>query len=160
MVLQHNTKSSSLSPPLFSAPGPGYQSILTNYNWYKGYTLDKTKLGTKTLLLGNHKTNQKKGKTWGHVAAARKRSHQWRVSLTPNNTKIIGRIKCHCFLRPIRRDLPNSSNTTQNVTLELKVYYVVRYVWPWVWFLLAWHTECYFTTAGCSIRYFTNERET
>ena len=36
------------------------------------------------------------------VAAARKRSHQWRVSLTPNNTKTIGRMTCHCFLRPIR----------------------------------------------------------
>ena len=62
MVLQHNRRSPSLSPPLFSAPGPDYQSILAIYNWYKGYTLDKTKLGTKTLLLGNHLTNQKRGK--------------------------------------------------------------------------------------------------
>ena len=62
MVLQHNRRSPSLSPPLFSAPGPDYQSILAIYNSYKGYTLDKTKLGTKTLLLGNHLTNQKRGK--------------------------------------------------------------------------------------------------
>ena len=38
-----------------------------------------------------------------HVAAARKRSHQWWVSLAPSNTKTIGRMTCHCFLRPIRR---------------------------------------------------------
>ena len=40
-----------------------------------------------------------------HVAAARKRSHQWCVSLTPNNTKTVVRMTRHCFLRPIRRDL-------------------------------------------------------
>ena len=40
-----------------------------------------------------------------HVAAARKRSHQWCVSLTPNNTNTVGRMTRHCFLRPIRRDL-------------------------------------------------------
>ena len=34
---------------------------------------------------------------------------QWCVSLTPNNTKTIERMTCHCFLRPIRRDLTNSS---------------------------------------------------
>ena len=47
-----------------------------------------------------------------HVAAAWKRSHQWCVSLTPNNTKTIGRMTCHCFLLPIRRDLTSSSYTT------------------------------------------------
>ena len=36
----------------------------------------------------------------------------WCVSLTPNNTKTIERMTCHCFLRPIRRDLTNSSYTT------------------------------------------------
>ena len=39
-------------------------------------------------------------------------SGQWCVSLTPNNTKTIGRMTCHCFLRPIRGDLTNSSYTT------------------------------------------------
>ena len=33
---------------------------------------------------------------------------QWCFSLTPNNTKTIERMTCHCFLRPIRRDLTNS----------------------------------------------------
>ena len=33
----------------------------------------------------------------GHVAAARKRSHQWGVSLTPNNIKTMGRMTCHCL---------------------------------------------------------------
>lgn len=37
-----------------------------------------------------------------HVAAAWKRSHQWCISLTPNNTKTVGRMTCLCFLRPIR----------------------------------------------------------
>ena len=37
---------------------------------------------------------------------------QWCVSLTPNNTKTIERMTCHCFLRPIRRNLKNSSYTT------------------------------------------------
>ena len=48
----------------------------------------------------------------GHVAAARKRGHQWCVSLTPNNTKTMGRMTCHCFQRPIRRDLTSSSYIT------------------------------------------------
>ena len=52
----------------------------------------------------------------GHVAAARKRSHQWWVSLTPNNTKTMGRMTCHCFQRPIRRDLTSSSYTTVFIT--------------------------------------------
>ena len=39
-----------------------------------------------------------------HVAAARKRSHQWCISLTPNNSKTVVRMTRHCFLRPIRRD--------------------------------------------------------
>ena len=40
------------------------------------------------------------GFDWGHVhvAAARRRSHQWCISLTPNNTKTSGRMTCHCFL--------------------------------------------------------------
>ena len=37
---------------------------------------------------------------------------QWCVSLTPNNTKTIEGMTCHCFLRPIRRDLTNSSYIT------------------------------------------------
>ena len=48
----------------------------------------------------------------GHVAAARKRGHQWYISLTPNNTKTMGRMTCHCFQWPIRRDLTSSSYTT------------------------------------------------
>ena len=45
----------------------------------------------------------------GHLAAARKRSHQWCLTLTPKNTKTIGRMACYCFLRPIRRDLTSGS---------------------------------------------------
>ena len=52
--------------------------------------------------------------TGGHVGTARKRRYQWCVSLTPNNTKTIGRMTCHCFLRPIRRDLMSRSYTTFN----------------------------------------------
>ena len=48
----------------------------------------------------------------GHVAVGRKRRHRWWVSLAPNNTKTIGRMTCHCFLQPIRRDLTSSSHTT------------------------------------------------
>ena len=60
--------------------------------------------------------------TEGHVAAAGKRSHQWRVSLTPNNTKTIGRMTCHFFLRPIRRDLPSSSYTARVGYTELGLH--------------------------------------
>ena len=59
----------------------------------------------------------------GHVAAVQKRSHQWCVSLTPSNTKTIGRMTCHCFLRPISRDLPSSSYITQWCDLLLFVTY-------------------------------------
>ena len=40
-------------------------------------------------------------------------SHQWCLTLTRNITKTTDwRITCHCFLRPIRRDLTSSSYTT------------------------------------------------
>ena len=41
-----------------------------------------------------------------------KRGHKWCLTLTPNNTQTIERMTCHCFLRPIRRDLTSSSYTT------------------------------------------------
>ena len=41
----------------------------------------------------------------GYVAAARKRSHQWCVFLTPKNSKAIRRMTGHCFLRTIKRGL-------------------------------------------------------
>ena len=56
-------------------------------------------------------------KETGHVAAARKRSHQWCLTLTPNNTETIERMIFHCFLRPIRRDLTSSSYTTEGNSL-------------------------------------------
>ena len=33
----------------------------------------------------------------GHVAATRKRSYQWCLTLTPNNTETIERMTCHVF---------------------------------------------------------------
>ena len=48
----------------------------------------------------------------GHVAAARKRSHQWCLTLTPKNTETI-EMQFYCFLRPIRRDRTSSSYTTE-----------------------------------------------
>ena len=45
-----------------------------------------------------------------HVAAARRTSHQWCLTLTSNNTKTIDRMTFHCFLRPIRRDVSYFSN--------------------------------------------------
>ena len=46
------------------------------------------------------------------VAAPWMRSHQWCLTLTPNNTKTIKRMTCHCFLRPVRGGLLSSSYTT------------------------------------------------
>ena len=37
------------------------------------------------------------------------------VALTPNNTKTMGRMTCHCFQRPIRRDLTSSSYRTDYI---------------------------------------------
>ena len=48
----------------------------------------------------------------GDVAAVPKISHQWFETLTPNNTKRMGRMTCHCFQRAIRRDLRISCYTT------------------------------------------------
>ena len=47
----------------------------------------------------------------GDVAADPKISHQWFETLTPNNTKTMGRMTCHCFQPPIRRDLRISCYT-------------------------------------------------
>ena len=41
-----------------------------------------------------------------------KRSLQWCATLTPRNTKTMGRMTCHCFQWPIRRDLRISCYTT------------------------------------------------
>ena len=49
---------------------------------------------------------------WGHVAAAHKRNKsQWCLTLTPNNIETIERMTCHCFLRPIWRDLTSRAPT-------------------------------------------------
>ena len=53
----------------------------------------------------------KEARVEGHVAATRK-SHRWCLTLTPNNTKTIERMTCHCFLLPIRRDLTRSFYAT------------------------------------------------
>ena len=47
----------------------------------------------------------------GHVAAARKRSHQWCLTLTPNNTETTEKMTRPCFPWPIRRHLPSSYYT-------------------------------------------------
>ena len=54
----------------------------------------------------------------GHVAAARKRSHQWCLTLTPDSTETIGRMTCHCFLVPVGRDLTSSSYTADMKWLQ------------------------------------------
>ena len=51
------------------------------------------------------------------VAVARKWSHQWCVSLTPNNNNTVERMTYHCFLQPIKRDLTSSSYTTPTLPL-------------------------------------------
>ena len=68
--------------------------------------------GVRPWALGQPLGIPVKKKNVCHVAAAWKRSHQWCVSLTPNNTKTNGRMTCHCFVRPIRRDLTSSYYTT------------------------------------------------
>ena len=50
------------------------------------------------------------------IAAALKRTHQWFLILTPNNTKTIETMTCHCFRRPTRRGLTSSSYTTLRTT--------------------------------------------
>ena len=58
----------------------------------------------------------------GHVAAAWKRSHQWCLTLTLNNTETIERMTCHCFLRPIRKDLTSSSYPTDQKLSNYLLY--------------------------------------
>ena len=72
------------------------------------WALFSISLGTAVIILRRNE-KQRLCKILGHLVAARKRSHHWCVSLTPNNTKTIGRMTCLCFLRPIRRDLTSSS---------------------------------------------------
>ena len=48
----------------------------------------------------------------GQVAVAPKRSYQRCLMLSPNTSETIERMTCHCFPRPIRRDLTSSSYTT------------------------------------------------
>ena len=67
-----------------------------------------------TILCRRCTTTTWKCLNFGQVAAALERSHQWCLTLTPNNTKTIERMTCHCFLRPIRRDL--TSSPTQLLT--------------------------------------------
>ena len=75
-------------------------------------------VNTLSSITSHSLGNEAALKRRGHVTAVRKTSHQWGVFLTPNNTKTIGRMTCHCFLRPIRTDLPSSSYTSQDRTRE------------------------------------------
>ena len=75
--------------------------------WYGSFSLVRQKpQAAESVVLFDT------GAAGDSVAAARKRGHQWYLTLTPNNTKTIERMTCHCFLRPIRRDLTSSSYTT------------------------------------------------
>ena len=160
MVLQHNRRSPSLSPPLFSAPGPDYQSILAIYNWYKGYTLDKTKLGTKTLLLGNHLTNQKRGK---RGVMQQLLGREVTNGAFPWPQTILKQLEERQVI--VSRDqLGDTFEQLQHYSkrdpgIKSSVCCTLRFGLGLV-FCFAWHTECYFTTASCSIRHFTNEGET
>ena len=63
----------------------------------------------------------------GHVAAARKRSHQWCLTLTSNNTETTKKMTRPCFLWPIRRDLPSSYYTPR--TIFKKERSITAYSW-------------------------------
>ena len=93
---------------------------VTDYLYYYRYLIfwegggvGKNSGGVSSMLPKNLALFQTK--QWGHVAAALKRSYQWCLNLTPNNTETIERITCHCFLRPITRDLTSSSCTTETM---------------------------------------------
>ena len=85
--------------------------------------------------------------SFSHVAAARKRSHQWCLTLTPNNTETIERLTCHCFLqRPIIRDLTNSSYTTISWLVFFLVFVIAVLLrcWlckknDWITWWITWH---------------------
>jgi len=62
----------------------------------------------------------------GHLTAARK------GNVTPNNTETIERIMCHCFLRPIRRDLTSISYTTEKTHHAGHVHNSLIYRRHWI----------------------------
>ena len=74
----------------------------------------------------------------GHVAAARKRSHQRCLTMTSNNTETIERMTCHCFLQPIRRDLTSSSYTTADCCCTPFLGLWLNYRCDW----FIWSLEC------------------
>ena len=47
----------------------------------------------------------------GSRSSCSEKKSQQCLRLTPNNAKTIERMTCHCFLRPITRDIPRSSYT-------------------------------------------------
>ena len=47
----------------------------------------------------------------GSCSSCSQEKSQWCLTLTPNNTETIERMTCHCFLRPIGRDLTSRAPT-------------------------------------------------
>ena len=84
-----------------------------------------------------------------NVVAARKRSHQWCLTLTPNNTETIGRMTCHCFLRPIRRDLTSSSYTTDrnksSIISMIFFSWFLKFSLNELYLILEWINRCEYT---------------
>ena len=77
-------------------------------------------------------------------------SHQWRVSLTQNNTKTIGRITCYRFVRPIRRDLTNSSYTTRMRWCYYAILYCVNGILVLYHSMRLRRTGVVFCRGGCA----------
>ena len=80
---------------------------------------DNTKTNTMWVTCPYNKVITK---MFGSCSSYSGRSHQWCVSLTPNNTKAIERMTCHCFLWPISRDLTSSSYRFSYTT---QMFYII-----------------------------------
>ena len=91
---------------IFSPPPPPPPALQS------GQSRNSTKFPNFSLWNVDWKTKLVLPPERGHVATAQKITHQWCLTLTPNNTGTIERMTCHCFLQPIRRDLTSSSYTT------------------------------------------------
>ena len=100
--LASSTKNLSLNESPKNKPSPGLNRFLPRRKSKDG-KLSSDASHILIQVMGIRDLSQSPGFSLdfqdrgGHVAAARKRSHQWCVSLTPNNTKTMGRMTCHCF---------------------------------------------------------------
>ena len=102
----------------------------------------------------------------GSCSSCSEGKSQWCLTLTPNNTETIETMTCHCFLRPIRRDLTSSSYSTVALYTPLSISTGEStlnsqiFVFPILALLVFINSICFIGTGKLTCSYYSSQLDT